>query len=139
MDFPDNCIKGIPNDTFLIEDGSVGSHLFHFKDEHKRDDEWIEQSINWEDDDAAIEFTMSQRKDDGEIQFKAGIVILPRREIERISRQPTVHGIVSYERQPLENNRYHGNILLRADTPKPTMKKIAAGLALAVSRVVRQG
>ena len=31
MSFPTNCIRGIPNEDFIVkEDGTVGSHLFHF-------------------------------------------------------------------------------------------------------------
>ena len=96
----------------------------------------MEQSINWEDDESATEFTLNQRRDDGELQFKTGVAIIPRAEVDRLNRQPTVSGILSYERQTLEDNPYHGNILLRSDVPKPTMKKIAAGLALAVSQFI---
>lgn len=138
MDFPDRCIRGIPNKSFTIEDGSIGSHLFHFEDDHARDDGWIEQSVNWEDNKSVVEFTLNQTKETGEIQFKAGVVLIPRVEIDRLNRLPTVNGIISYERQPLENNPYHGNILLRTGVPKPTMKKIAAGLALAVSEIILQ-
>lgn len=138
MSYPENAIKGIPDNSFLIADGSVGSHLFYFKSEHARDDGWIEQSINWEDDESVLGFTLSQTKEKGEIQFKAGAAILPRQEIDRLNNRPTIKGLLSYERQPLDNNSYHGNILLKVHVPKPTMKKIAAGLALAVSKVVVQ-
>lgn len=138
MSFPDNCIRGIPNNSFVLEDGSPGSHLFHFKSEDAREDGWTEQSINWEDDDSVIKFTLNQTKEDGERQFKAGVAIIPRDEIDRLNKRPTVNGILSYERRPLEHNQYHGNILLRTNVPKPTMKKIAAGLALAVSEVILQ-
>lgn len=139
MQFPDNCIKGIPNSDFLIEDGTPGSHLFHFKEDHRRDDGWIEQSINWEDDEQAIEFTLNQQKEDGSLQFKGGAAIIPRDEIDRLNKRPTINGLLSYEKQPLEQNPYHGNLLLSKNVPRPTMKKIAAGLALAVSRVVASG
>lgn len=136
MSYPDNCIRGIPNKSFLIEDGSIGSHLFHFKPEDGREDGWIEQSINWEDDDLAIEFTLNQTKENGERQFKAGVAKIPRDEIDRLSRLPTVNGILSYERRAVENNQYHGNLLLKTNVPKPTMRKIAAGIALAVSEII---
>ena len=138
MDFPVNCLRGIPNNDFLVGDGSVASHLFTFKDEDKRDDGWIEQSINWEDDNSALAFTLKQLNDKGEIQFKAGIAVLPRSELDHITKQPSVSGILAYERQPLEDNQYHGNILLKADTPKPTKKRIAATLATFVSYTVRR-
>lgn len=69
MCYPDNCIKGIPNQDFILPDGTIGAHLFHFKEVNKRDDNFIEQSINWQDDDNAINFTLKQKKD-GDKQFK---------------------------------------------------------------------
>ncbi len=137
MSFPDNCIRGIPNTDFMNDDGLPGSHLFHFKNEHRRDDGWIEQSINWDDDENAISFSLNQRKEDGSLQFKAGVVIIPREEIDRLSRRPTViEEALSYERRALEHNPYHGNILLSEKVPKHMMKKLAAGLALAISKVI---
>ena len=119
MSFPDNCIKGILNNSFLVEDdGSIAAHLFHFKPEHARDDGWVEQSINWEDDESVIEFTLTQRKDDGELQFKTGIAIIPREEIDRLNRRPTVSGILSYERQTLEDNPYHRKYLTSLGRPQ---------------------
>ncbi|MCI0485871.1 MAG: hypothetical protein L0229_04640 [Blastocatellia bacterium] len=135
MSFPDNCIRGVPNTSFLNDEGSVGSHLFYFT--NGRDDGWIEQSINWEDDDSVVEFTLQQRKADGELQFKAGAVVVPLEEIDRLNNRPTVKGLLSCERKPLKNNPSHGNILLRSNTSKQTMKLIAAGLALAVTKIVR--
>lgn len=139
MNYPDRCLRGVPNDSFLVEDGTVGSQLFHFKVEHKRADGLIEESINWEDDRFAIKYTLKQRierKFKRELQFKAGIAIIERKEIDRLMRQLPVKGRLVYERQRLENNPYHGNILLDGDVPTPIMKMIAAGLALAVSDVV---
>ncbi|HID30263.1 MAG TPA: hypothetical protein EYP19_09695 [Desulfobacterales bacterium] len=139
MSFAENCIRGIPNRSYLTDEGSVGSHLFSFNKAADRGDGWAELSINWEDDDCAIEFTLSQRKADGGFQFKGGAVVIPRPEVDRLNNRPTIRkGLVSYERQPLADNPYHGNILLRANTSKPTMRLIAAGLALAVSRIVPQ-
>ena len=138
MDFPKNCIKGIPNSAFLGEDGTVGSHLFYFKENHARGDGWIEQSVNWEDDGLAIAVTLGQRKGDGELQFKAGAAIIPRSEIDRLNRRPLFRDLLSYERAPLEDNPYHGNLLLKEDVPKSTMKTVASGLALAITRIVRE-
>ena len=112
------------------------NHLFYFEDEHRRNDGWTEQSICWEDDQHALEMVFSQRKENGDFQFRTGAVRIPRDEIDRLNRRPTVAGSLNYERSPFENNPYHGNLLLRSDTPKPTMRKIAAGIALAVSEVL---
>lgn len=134
--YPDNCIRGISNKNELAEDGSVSASLFYFSFP-EREDGWKELSINWMDDDVSVEFSMDQKKDDGSIQFKAGLAIIPREEIERLSRSPTLmKGILTYERKILDNNPYHGNLLLHKDVSKSTMKKIAAGLALAVSEII---
>jgi hypothetical protein len=137
MAFPNTCLRGIPNNSYLVEDGSVGAHLFHFEDK-PRGDGWIEQSINWEDNDGALEMILTQRKENGELQFRTGAVRIPRDELDRLSRQPTINGLFSYERNPLESNSYHGNLLLRSSIPKPTMRKIAAGIALAVSEIIKR-
>jgi hypothetical protein len=137
MAFPDNCIRGIPNETYVNADGTLGSHLFYF-DDQQRPDGWMEQSINWMDDSGAIDQAFAQARPEGDLQFRAGIAIIPREEVDRISERPTVRGIISYERQPLPANPYHGNLLLRGTTPKKTMKLIAAGLALAVAEIMSQ-
>lgn len=138
MGFPDSCLRGVPNDSYIIEDGSVGSHLFYFEDgKTSRTDEWIEQSINWEDDSRALTLIHTQRKDNGELQFKAGAARIPRDELDRLSKRPSISGLLAYERAALQTNPYHGNLLLNNRVPKLTMKKIAAGIALAVSEIIR--
>ena len=136
MHYPENSIKGIPNNDFLIEGRNVASHLFHF--EQTRDDGAVAQSINWEDGASVIDFTLNQRKENGELQFRAGVAIIPRSEIDRLCRLPTIGGLLSYERSPLEENPYHGNLLLQRDVPKQKMRQIAAGLALAISGIIAQ-
>ena len=102
MNYPKNSIKGIPNNDFLIEGRTVASHLFHF--EQSRDNGGVEQSINWKDDESAIDFTLNQKKANGDLQFRAGVAILPRSEIDRLSRLPAIRGLLSYERSPLGGN-----------------------------------
>ena len=138
MVYPDNCIKGIPNNTFVLGDGSVASHFFEFKENSARQDGLHEQSINWEDDESVIEFTLNQKKDNGECKYKSGVAILERYEIDRLSNRPTVNKVLSYERNIISGNKYHGNILINSNVPKPAQRKIAAGLALAVSAVIEQ-
>ena len=134
MNYPKNSIKGIPNNDFLIEGRTVAPHLFHF--EQTRDDGGLEQSINWEDDESVIGFTLNQRKENGDLQFRAGVAILPCSEIDRLNKRPAIRGLLSYERNPLDDNPYHGNLLLQANVPKPIMRLIASGLALAISDII---
>ncbi len=137
MSYPENSIKGIPNDDFLIKDhGTVGAHLFYF--EQIRRDGARMQSINWEDRESVIDFTLNQKKENGELQFKAGVAIVPRFEIDRLNQRPTIKGLLSYERETLDDNPYHGNLLLQANVPNPIRKMIAAGLALVVSGIIPQ-
>jgi hypothetical protein len=138
MNYPTRFIRGIPNKSFLVEERTVGSQLYHFKREHVRDDGLIEESINWEDDSFAVKFSLKQRIEKSgkrELQFKAGVAIIDREDIDSLKNQVSVRGRLSYERQRLENNPYHGNLLLDKAIPTAIMKMIAAGLAL-VSRVI---
>jgi len=75
---------------------------------------------------------------DGQIQFRIGAALLPRDEIEQLRRRPLLIGLLEYERRPLDDNPYHGNILVRAGTSKPTRNLIASGLALAVTEIIPQ-
>jgi hypothetical protein len=139
MCFPDNCLKGIPNVTYLTAHHRVASHLFYFDlKSFRRSDEWLEQSVNWEDDGSAIGFTPGQRDNRGDKQFEAGVAVLPRCEVDRANRAPMYAGWLSYERDSLADNPYHGNILLRKNVDKAEMKMIAGVLAMYVSRVIPQ-
>lgn len=130
MSYPDNCVRGIPNDTFINSDGTIGAHLFYFDKLSDAVPEKKEVSINWEDNDSVVAFTLAQRQDDGTFHFKFGVAVLPREAIESLSILPTIKGLLSYERRKLNGNPFHGNILLDIKASKKTMKQIAAALAL---------
>jgi len=140
MKLPENCLRGIPNKNFLKKSGYPNVQLFSFQDKNARDDGWIAESINWQDDDMAIQFTLSQEKEKtpGEVQFKAGVAIIPLYDIDKLSKLPSVNGALCYERDPLPGNCYHGNILLRSDTIKSDKRSIVEALALYVSEVIPQ-
>lgn len=119
MEYPDQCIRGIPNENCLYEDSLLeGSPvarltLYPFPKENCRDDGWVEESINWMFDVKVIDFTFKQKNDDGELQFTVGIAILSLVELNRIKRKHS--NFFHYEKDPIENNHYHGNLLLKAD------------------------
>lgn len=137
ISYPGRCLRGIPNDNDLIE-GGVATHLFYFKKEFARPDGWTEQSINWEDNESARTFTLNQRKEDGQFQFRAGIAVIERTAIDNIKNLPALKNTLSYERSVLPGNAYHGNLLLVTNTPPLRMKQIAAALALHVSEIISQ-
>jgi hypothetical protein len=135
-EYPSNCIKGIPHKDFLLEGGFVRPDLFNFDSKHLRKDGWIEQSINWEDNETVIEFTLKQVKGDGDIHFKAGVALIPTEELDRLKRRPSCKDKIAYERKRLEDNPYHGNLLILNDLPKHVKKAIPSYLMLSVSHVV---
>jgi hypothetical protein len=137
--YPENCLRGIQQKDKILEDGLVASDVFYFDDDHVRENGVFEQSINWEDDENAVSFTLSQRRKDNTPQFKGGIAIIARCELDKLAKFPAVVGeALYYERQIKDDNLYHGNLLLSAAISKPKRRAIAATLALHVSRVIPQ-
>lgn len=138
--YPNNCIRGLKNSGDLLEqDRTVRAHVFCFDGtptKEKDGEKWKEESINWEDDDSAVNFTLNQRKEAGSIKFRAGVAILPREAIDSLNKQPTIRGVLSYERSPLKYNDFHGNLLLKASVHKLTMRSIGASLAMAVQKIL---
>lgn len=129
MSFPDNFLKGLSDKNKLTSDGvGVSASVFYFDPQHVRDG-WLEQSINWEDDANAITLMLGQKKEDGEIQFKAGVVRVPRSCVEHINKVPRTKDLLAYERKALNNNPYHGNLLLKENTHKYIMKIVGAIIA----------
>ena len=128
MGFPDNCIRGIKNERCLLEDGITPNvTLFEFHDNAGKDN-WVRESINWMDDQQAIDFTWRQiNADDGTLQFPVGIAILLLTELNRIKRRH--FGFFDYEREVLEANSYHGNLLLKAGIEKQRKTLVRAALA----------
>lgn len=136
MDYPNTFIRGIPNSSFM-ENEFPNTQLFNKFDENpERNDDYNEISINWYDDEEALQVIFNQKKKDTEeYQFKIGGAILSRIALESLRRRPLVDGRLSYERRKTDDNKYHGNILLRKDTSKSQRNMIASGLALCVERV----
>ena len=130
MAYPDNCIKGIPNQDCLhvFADSVVATiNLFCFPRDRCRADGWIEESVNWMDDDSALEFTLRQVRDGGELHFTVGIAVLPRTALDRVRKRYAGH--FDYERAAIPGNSYHGNLLLKGQMQKHLMSQIRALLA----------
>lgn len=132
MKYPDKLIRGITTLGWLLEDRTGANiNLFAFPSERSRPDGWIEESINWMDDAAAIGFTFNQTDDDGQLKFKVGIAVLARDELDTLlKRHPGVRAIFRYERARLPNNEYHGNLLLDQAKDKTLKRMIRDYLAL---------
>lgn len=126
--FPKEFLRGISNIDF-IENGHVLPSAFQF-DDTGREDGYCEASINWLDDDGAIRIALCQRKDNGKIQFPGGVVRIDLAHAKMILHNFAQAGF-SYERAPLEINRYHGNLLLSKSLRRNTKLMLMNGLALA--------
>jgi hypothetical protein len=136
MEFPDHCIRGIPNSACLVEGRPIAYlTLFEFHRHSSKEQGWKEESINWMDDEDAIDFTLRQTNADGELQFKVGVAILPHIELNKLKKRHT--GFFDYERRPIEGNTYHGNLLLSDSIRKERKTLIRARLAN-MSEVVLQ-
>ena len=129
--YPENCIRGIQNEqNYITTDGNVSGNLFVFDlREPCREDGWRELSINWHDDDEAIDFTLKQKKNDNlTFKFQGGATLLKTLNIKHII-ENNHSETFSYERKPLNDNKYHGNLLLKDGVSNTQMKNLAQVLA----------
>lgn len=126
--YPKEFLRGIPNKDF-IDNGHVLYTAFQF-DDTGREDGNREASINWLDDQEAINTALNQRKDNGKLQFPYGVAKIDL-EFAKIILHNFSQVSFSYERAPLDNNKYHGNLLLANSLSKQTRQMVMTGLALA--------
>lgn len=127
MSLPDACLRGISDPSHIVEGRPVAA-AFGF--DQRKPDGTLMQSVNWADDDGAVAQTLDHRKPNGALKFPGGAIEIVRRELDRISRHPFVKGRLDYERDIDGPNRYHGNLLLDAETPKPIRDLIQAKIAM---------
>jgi hypothetical protein len=137
-DFPDHFFRGITSSKWVHDDGSVDPQAFQPYTSDSRSDGGQEISINWDDDEPALTFTLTQRNDKGHLMFQAGVVQLPRSECDRINSSPAYSSMLYYERDdpPNINNPYHGNIVLHTSLLKHHIRSIQGALAIASSKVI---
>jgi hypothetical protein len=139
MHYPEHFIRGITNHGFVDSDGRASAEIFQF-DDTGRDDGFCEASINWYDDENALALIMEQRKEKDEqtYQFRYGAAIIARFDADRIMNNALYAEVFRYERAPLDENQYHGN-LLRKDSAleKRIRNMIASSLALNAKLIPR--
>jgi hypothetical protein len=132
MCFPERCLRGLSSPNWVDQDGVIETQAFMFSDRDARaDDGRLSLSINWEDDDWALGHTLDQRKSDGTPQFRGGVAVVERVELDRLRTTPLCAGVFGYERQPVRGiNDYHGNLLLDPSVPNEKRRRIAGTLAI---------
>lgn len=120
-----DCLKGVINDEPIFGerfDYSVFSDC-------KPVDElvgWEGSSVNWDLTDGGALEELLKRTKKGHPQFKAGVIRIPRSEIDKIIKR---YGsdILGYELREDNGNKYHGNILFSLGL-KPRQKTTITSL-----------
>lgn len=144
-DYPDEILRGISanNEQFITPEGYPTQAAFKFDEYNpERRDGFCELSINWVDDEGAVDALLSQintRKNcyqfNGYCRFSRIFLHSMKAYLDK--------GHLAYERNPIEaneskgvvENKYHGNILMKNGLSKQTVTNIQvtlAGLAGAV-------
>lgn len=144
--YPDEFVRGMADKAWVSAEGWVLPGAFQF--DPVRSDGYCELSINWCDDEHAIEVALNQVSSrTGKIQFVAGLARLSRASMEILLRGHFEEKRLNYERSPIKENvvnhnvenPYHGNLLLSNNTSPALKKVIQASLsALAGNDIIPQ-
>lgn len=130
-DFPKTFLRGLKGKTVITEEGYVQSEAFSFdtnKDRTK--DNMLEMSINWEDCNEAVDLLLCQKKEDGVTdKFDVGFCRFLTEKLEEWFGLHKENKDFDYERYPLENNPYHGNLLLSPNVKTSIRRNITYTLA----------
>ena len=139
-DFPDELLRGISNSSeqFITPEGYPTQAVFKFDEyDPERTDGYRELSINWLDDEGAIDVLLSQINIKKNIlQFQGGYCRFPRVFLHTMKAYFD-NGHLTYERRPIEacedngfvENKYHGNILMKSGLSKQAITNIQVTLA----------
>ncbi len=126
--FPDEFWRGIANKEFISQ-GHVLASAFQF-DEEIRVDNYRELSITWNDNAKALEKLLVQRKENGKLQFSGGAAKLSLPTVKQVLKSFIDENQFNYERRPVEENEFHGNLLISVDLNKQLRTQVSNGLAL---------
>lgn len=131
--YPEYFFRGITEQGKInLEYKRVLGDVFRFDDRYKNEEGYAEASINWDDDKGALENLKKQKRGETEsLKYENGIIKIQTKKIKEMRNR--YKGKFSYERKPVEGNKYHGNVLLRIDEiAKPWRKLISDELAMNV-------
>lgn len=130
-DLPQEFFRGIQSATDIIKPENRPATKVFFPDKRtmaNRQDGYAEVSINWNDDETVRRLTLKK--------YPNGFVVLTRKGIERVNRDLRLHYRILSERQALDGNPHHGNILIHSSLSQPIQMQIAGTLALYSSEVI---
>ena len=129
--FPEHFLRGFNMKGCFTDEHNIATGAFQFSDfTESRNDNYHEASINWEDDDKAVLVLLEQKKEGTEEQmFKYGYARLPLNLVRMTLKSLIDKNYMAFERKPLENNPYHGNILILGNIKKQEKSMIQNSLA----------
>jgi len=130
--YPDDFYKGVSNKTSDLDEHGLplGGLVFQKeRDDQNRSDNNLESSINWNDDEGSLEQLFTQEKN-GKPQFSGGAARFCRITLDRIISVPEMNDRMKYERDPLPENSYHGNLLLPRDLSKSDRARLSSAIAV---------
>ena len=138
MSYPEKILRGISDKNWIADDGTISAAAFQFSPNPERTDDFEEASINWHDDEGALNFLLSKKKENSDtIQFKGGVAILSKQIIDTLKNLPAFKTSgFSYERNPIKGNDYHGNFLRNITISKQLKTLISSSIALSVERII---
>ena len=133
--YPRTCLRGIrKKKDFVSDKGHVLAMTFmpDSRTAAQRADHGEEVSINWEDSQAVLPFTLKLPA----AQFGAARLSLVE-EVRAITSRALLEGTVFYERSAETGNPHHGNIVFREGLPRHLQTMIAGRFALASDFIAR--
>lgn len=130
--YPKFFLRGISREDF-IKNGFVTIAVFQFDDD-AREDGYRELSINWYDDDDSLTELLSQLNKKGCIQFTGGATKMLLSEVKNFMSPFIQNKLFSFERKEIENNKYHGNLLIYNSVTKQEKAMIQNSLAMIASK-----
>lgn len=118
---PENFLRGFNIRECFTNEKNVAPAAFQFGNHtDERNDNFHEASVNWEDDAGAVTTLLEQKKGGTEEKmFKFGYARLPLKLVKVTLNSLIEKEYLDFERKPLENNPYHGNILIEGNIKKP--------------------
>lgn len=129
--FPECFLRGFNTPDCFTKEQNIAIGAFQFGNHtDERNDNYHEASINWEDDEGSVKTLLEQKKDNtNELMFKYGYARLPLNLVKMTLKSLMSKDYLNFERKPLENNPYHGNILIPGDINKQEKSMIQNNLA----------
>lgn len=128
---PENFLRGFNTKDCFTKEQNVAIGAFQFGNHTEdRNDNFHEASVNWEDDDNSVITLLALKKEGSdEPMFNYGYARLSLNLVKVTLKSLIEKNYLTFERKPLPNNPYHGNILIPGDISRPEKTMIQNNLA----------